>query len=93
VAEVTSLGKGVIFIPFPHAADNHQVLNARTLADTGAAEMILDKDLSGKSLFERIEHYASNPEALNRMASRAGNLGKPDAARVIVDDCYRLGNP
>jgi UDP-N-acetylglucosamine--N-acetylmuramyl-(pentapeptide) pyrophosphoryl-undecaprenol N-acetylglucosamine transferase len=93
VAEVTSLGKGVIFVPFPHAADNHQVLNARTLADTGAAEMILDKDLSGKSLFERIEHYASNPEALNRMASRAGNLGKPDAARVIVDDCYRLGNP
>ncbi|MFC1813302.1 undecaprenyldiphospho-muramoylpentapeptide beta-N-acetylglucosaminyltransferase [Thermodesulfobacteriota bacterium] len=93
VAEVTSLGKGVIFIPFPHAADNHQVLNARTLADTGAAEMILDKDLSGKSLVERIEHYASNPEALNRMASRAGNLGKPDAARVIVDDCYRLVNP
>ncbi len=93
VAEVTSLGKGVIFIPFPHAADNHQVLNARTLADTGAAEMILDKDLSGKSLVKRIEYYASNPEALNRMASRAANLGKPDAARVIVDDCYRLVNP
>ncbi len=90
VAEVTSLGKGVIFIPFPHAADNHQVLNARTLADTGAAEMILDKDLSGEALAERIEHYASHPEALNRMASRAGKLGKPDAARVIVDDCYRL---
>jgi UDP-N-acetylglucosamine--N-acetylmuramyl-(pentapeptide) pyrophosphoryl-undecaprenol N-acetylglucosamine transferase len=93
VAEVTSLGKGVIFIPFPHAADNHQVLNARTLADTGAAEMILDKNLSGEALVERIEHYASDPEALSRMASRAGNLGKPDAARVIVDDCYRLVNP
>jgi UDP-N-acetylglucosamine--N-acetylmuramyl-(pentapeptide) pyrophosphoryl-undecaprenol N-acetylglucosamine transferase len=93
VAEVTSLGKGVIFIPFPHAADNHQVLNARTLADTGAAEMILDKDLSGEILAERIEHYASHPEALNRMASRAGKLGKPDAARVIVDDCYRLVYP
>ena len=92
VAEVTSLGKGVIFVPFPHAADNHQVLNARTLADTGAAEMIFDKNLSGETLIERIEYYASHPEALNRMASKAGNLGRPDAASVIVDNCYRLIN-
>jgi len=92
VAEVTAMGKGVIFIPFPYASDNHQTLNANTLASTGAAEMILEKNLSGRSLAERIEHYASSPEALNLMASRARSLGKPDAARVIVDDCYRLVN-
>jgi UDP-N-acetylglucosamine--N-acetylmuramyl-(pentapeptide) pyrophosphoryl-undecaprenol N-acetylglucosamine transferase len=93
VAEITALGKGVIFIPFPHAADDHQTLNARTLTRRGAAEMILEKNLSGKSLAAKIAYYASNPEVLNRMASRAGNLGKLNAARVIVDDCYRLVNP
>ncbi len=90
VAELAAVGKGVIFIPFPFAADNHQVLNARTFTETGAAEIILQKDLTGQMLAERIEYYASNKKALEVMAARAKSLGKPDAAKVIVEDCYKL---
>ena len=90
VAEITAMGKGVIFIPFPYAADNHQALNARSLEKSGAAELILEKDLSGKILAERINFYASHREALHQMALRAKQLGRPDAAADIVDDCYRL---
>jgi UDP-N-acetylglucosamine--N-acetylmuramyl-(pentapeptide) pyrophosphoryl-undecaprenol N-acetylglucosamine transferase len=90
VAELAAVGKGVIFIPFPFAADNHQVLNARTFTETGAAEMILQKDLTGRVLAQRIEYYASNKKALEVMAARAKSLGKPDAAKVIVEDCYKL---
>jgi UDP-N-acetylglucosamine--N-acetylmuramyl-(pentapeptide) pyrophosphoryl-undecaprenol N-acetylglucosamine transferase len=90
VAEITAMGKGVIFIPFPYAADNHQVLNAMSLEKSGAAELILEKDLGGKVLAERINFYASHREALHQMALRAKELGRPDAAADIVDDCYRL---
>ncbi|MCG2755388.1 MAG: undecaprenyldiphospho-muramoylpentapeptide beta-N-acetylglucosaminyltransferase [Desulfobacteraceae bacterium] len=90
VAEVAVMGKGVIFIPYPFAADNHQVLNAGSLENERAAEMILQKDLTGKKIAKRIEHYASSPEALKSMASRAKSIGRPDAAETIVDDCYRL---
>ncbi|MDO9566489.1 MAG: undecaprenyldiphospho-muramoylpentapeptide beta-N-acetylglucosaminyltransferase [Candidatus Desulfaltia sp.] len=90
VAEVAAIGKGVIFIPYPFAADNHQVLNAGSLENAGAAEMILQKDLSGKKLAERIEHYASSPGVLKGMASRAKSIGRSDAAEAIVNDCYRL---
>jgi len=90
VAELAAVGKGVIFIPFPFAADNHQVLNARTFTENGAAEMILQKDLTGQMLAERIEYYASNKEALEVMATKAKSLGKPDAAKIIVEDCYSL---
>jgi UDP-N-acetylglucosamine--N-acetylmuramyl-(pentapeptide) pyrophosphoryl-undecaprenol N-acetylglucosamine transferase len=90
VAELAAVGKGVIFIPFPFAADNHQVLNARTFTENGAAEMILQKDLTGRVLAEKIEYYASNKKELESMATRAKSLGKPDAANVIVEDCYRL---
>ena len=90
VAEVTAIGKGVVFIPFPFAADNHQVLNARTLSDVGAAEMILQKNLTGKLLAAKIESFASNPQTLYQMASRAKDLGRPEAAARIVDHCYRL---
>jgi len=90
VAEITAVGKGAIFIPFPFAADNHQELNARALSDRGAAETILQKDLNAEGLAQRIAYYAARPEALARMASRARNLGRPEAARKIVDGCYRL---
>jgi UDP-N-acetylglucosamine--N-acetylmuramyl-(pentapeptide) pyrophosphoryl-undecaprenol N-acetylglucosamine transferase len=90
VAELAAVGKGVIFIPFPFAADNHQVLNARTFTETGAAEMILQKDLTGHFLAERIEYYASNKKALEVMATRAKSLGNPNSAKIIVEDCYRL---
>ncbi|MFO7970326.1 MAG: undecaprenyldiphospho-muramoylpentapeptide beta-N-acetylglucosaminyltransferase [Desulfobacterales bacterium] len=90
VAEIKAVGKGAIFIPFPFAADNHQVLNARSLENAGAAEMILEKDLNGNALAERINFYASSPDTLRQMASRTRDLSRPDAAAVIVDDCYRL---
>ena len=90
VAEITALGKAVIFIPFPYAADDHQMLNAGSLSDHGAAETIIEKDLSGQILSERIAFYAAHEEVLNDMAARARRFGKPDAAKNIVDDCYRL---
>ena len=69
VAEVTAMGKAVVFIPFPHAADDHQRLNAQSLVRDDAAEMILEKDLTGEGLARRIEHYAATPEVLARMAA------------------------
>jgi UDP-N-acetylglucosamine--N-acetylmuramyl-(pentapeptide) pyrophosphoryl-undecaprenol N-acetylglucosamine transferase len=90
VAEITALGKAVIFIPFPYAADDHQVLNASSLSDHDAAETIIEKDLSGQFLSERIAFYAAHEEVLNDMAANARRFGKPDAAKNIVDDCYRL---
>ena len=90
VAEISALGKAAIFIPFPYAADNHQVLNAGSLSNEGAAEMILEKDLSGEILAEKIEYYADRPAALKHMAVKARGFGNPEATKNIVDDCYRL---
>jgi UDP-N-acetylglucosamine--N-acetylmuramyl-(pentapeptide) pyrophosphoryl-undecaprenol N-acetylglucosamine transferase len=90
VAEVTALGKAAIFIPFPYAADNHQVLNAGSLADEGAAEILIENDLNGRILSEKIRYYAGHPAELEKMSTKAKELGRPDAAGTIVDDCYRL---
>jgi UDP-N-acetylglucosamine--N-acetylmuramyl-(pentapeptide) pyrophosphoryl-undecaprenol N-acetylglucosamine transferase len=90
VAEITALGKAAVFIPFPFAADDHQRLNARRLVDAGAAEMIDEQELTGARLGARIGFYASHPEALAGLAGQAARLGKPDAARHIVDECCRL---
>ncbi len=90
VAELTALGKVALFIPYPFAADNHQELNARALVDEGAAQMVLERDLTGGDLARRLDALAGAPDLLAAMASRSKSLGKPDAARTIVDDCYQL---
>jgi UDP-N-acetylglucosamine--N-acetylmuramyl-(pentapeptide) pyrophosphoryl-undecaprenol N-acetylglucosamine transferase len=90
VAEITAVGKAALFIPFPFAADDHQRLNAETLAAQGAAEMVEEKHLAAADLAERIERFANDRTALDRMADQARKLGRPEAARLIVDDCYKL---
>jgi UDP-N-acetylglucosamine--N-acetylmuramyl-(pentapeptide) pyrophosphoryl-undecaprenol N-acetylglucosamine transferase len=90
VAEVTALGKAVIFVPYPFAADNHQTLNAASLSNEGAAELIIEKNLNGQILSQKIDHYMTRPAALADMAVRAKRFGRPDAAQKIVDDCYDL---
>ncbi len=90
VAELSALAVPAFFIPFPFAADNHQALNAKSLCDAGAAEMVLEKDLTGDLLAEKIVRLAGNPRLLDQMAQKAKSLGRPDAAVRIVRDCYEL---
>jgi UDP-N-acetylglucosamine--N-acetylmuramyl-(pentapeptide) pyrophosphoryl-undecaprenol N-acetylglucosamine transferase len=90
VAEVSALGKPSIFIPFPHAADDHQVLNARNLCAAGASEMIFEKDLTGEFLAEKILNLAKNPMQLEKMAAISASLGHPDAAVNIFDECCEV---
>jgi UDP-N-acetylglucosamine--N-acetylmuramyl-(pentapeptide) pyrophosphoryl-undecaprenol N-acetylglucosamine transferase len=90
VAEITAMGLAAIFIPYPHAADDHQALNARALSDSGASKMILEKDLTAQILWKTIEYFHQYPDELKKMATAAKRFGKPDAAAVIVNDCYEL---
>jgi UDP-N-acetylglucosamine--N-acetylmuramyl-(pentapeptide) pyrophosphoryl-undecaprenol N-acetylglucosamine transferase len=90
VAEITVAGKAAIFVPFPFAADDHQTQNALALTDLGAAEMIRQEELNGPALAKMIRGYMENRVLLTEMAAKARALGRPDAARIIVDDIYRL---
>lgn len=90
VAELTALGKAALFVPYPYAADNHQEFNARALVDAGVAQVVLERDLSGVELAGRLNRLAENPAMLDDMAARSKTLGRPEAAKFIVDDCYIL---
>ena len=89
IAELTRLGKPAIMIPYPHAAANHQVENAASLVESGAARMVLDHEIGGKMLPEILKLVGDN-EALNAMAVQSKALGKPNAAGEIVDHIIAL---
>jgi UDP-N-acetylglucosamine--N-acetylmuramyl-(pentapeptide) pyrophosphoryl-undecaprenol N-acetylglucosamine transferase len=90
LAELTVCKKPAILVPFPAAADNHQVQNARSLVDAGAAVMIEERDLTGELLAAEIRAILASPERRERMARAAGRLGSPQAAREIADVCTEL---
>ena len=90
IAELTVFGKAAILVPYPYAIYDHQRSNAESLQQRGAAAMILDRDLNGALLAERIRGYFSDRGQLDRMAAAARALGRPDAAARIVDACYGL---
>jgi UDP-N-acetylglucosamine--N-acetylmuramyl-(pentapeptide) pyrophosphoryl-undecaprenol N-acetylglucosamine transferase len=90
VAELTAFGKAAILVPYPYAIYDHQRGNAQALQDRGAAELILDQDLNGKILAEKIRGYLFDRERITRMAAAARALGRPDAAARIVDECYAM---
>ena len=58
VAELAVCGKRAVLIPFPFAADNHQEYNARTLAARGAAEVVLQSELTTEKLAAVIQKFA-----------------------------------
>ncbi|MBI2091526.1 MAG: undecaprenyldiphospho-muramoylpentapeptide beta-N-acetylglucosaminyltransferase [Deltaproteobacteria bacterium] len=93
VAELTVVGKPAIFIPYPFAADNHQDANAKALFDVGACVIIKDKDLNGEALAQEIRRLIDEPFALSSMAVAMKRFGKPEAAKIIVDECMKMVAP
>ena len=92
IAEITAIGKAAVLIPFPHAVEDHQTKNAEVLVRAGAAEMIPERELSGRRLAEAVRAYAENPERIRRMEERSSGLGNAGAAAGIVDACLELVN-
>lgn len=90
VAEITAVGRAAVFVPFPHAADDHQTGNARALVTAGAAEMIPQKELSGSRMAKTIIFHMQHRDQLAEMADKARSLGRPEAALTIVNDIYEL---
>ena len=85
LAEITVAGKAAMLVPFPTATDNHQQRNAEALAKAEAAEIILQRDLTGERLAARIEYYAHHPERLCQMEKNSLGLGRSDSTERIVD--------
>ena len=90
LAEITAAGKAAILIPLPTATDDHQRKNAEALVEAGAADMLMQSDLTGRTLAQRILTLAADRAVRTRMSAAARTLARPGAARVIVDRVMEL---
>ncbi|HOJ68570.1 MAG TPA: undecaprenyldiphospho-muramoylpentapeptide beta-N-acetylglucosaminyltransferase [Candidatus Hydrogenedentes bacterium] len=84
-AELAALGKPAILVPYPHAADNHQELNARAFEEAGAAVLIPDAACDADRLGSVLRELLADPARLAAMAEAARSLARPLAAETIVE--------
>jgi len=85
IAEFMARGLPMVLIPFPYAAEDHQRLNARAIADKGAAVIVEDSELSPEKFIAIINDSSLN---YDKMKGSARRLARPDAAERIVDHIY-----
>ena len=90
VSEISAVGVAAVFIPFPHAVDDHQTANATVLVAAGAAKMIAEHELTASALVDTLAELARSPNQLAEMADRARQLARPGAAKQVADACREL---
>lgn len=90
IAEITAVGLPAILIPYPHAADNHQLLNARELYHNQAAYIMEEDSLTADKLLEKIINLAADKKKLKAMAEAARDLGQPAAGDLFLAEIKEL---
>jgi len=90
LAELSVMGLPALLIPYPYAADDHQAKNGRYYVEGGGARMYRESELDGQLLASSISELLRNSGELHSMAMKMKKMGRPDATRLILDDCLKL---
>ena len=88
VTEIAAVGAAAVFVPFPHAVDDHQSTNARFLVDAGGGWLVQQADLTPRGLADMLLNMERS--ALLERALKAKNMQKTQATREVVSACEEL---
>jgi UDP-N-acetylglucosamine--N-acetylmuramyl-(pentapeptide) pyrophosphoryl-undecaprenol N-acetylglucosamine transferase len=85
VAELTVAGVPSVLVPLPGSPSDHQMRNAQTLEQAGAALVVRDDECDPPRLDGVVSELMVMPERLEQMGKAAGKLARPDAAARVAD--------
>ena len=84
VAELLAVGRPAILVPYRHAIDDHQSLNAHAVDEVGAGWLIPEPDFTADSLSQRLASMFGMPTILEKAAEASRRAGRPDAAARLA---------
>lgn len=85
VAEICVVKKPAIFVPYPHAAEDHQTVNAMHLVNKGAAWIVRDQD-AVKELFSKMVALAKDVDLQKTLQEKIATLGIANADEVVATE-------
>ena len=89
VAELSAAGKASVLVPYPFAADQHQLVNAQAMDAAGAARLVMDRDLDGERLVGEVEALMDRPDELRTMEEAARGRARRGAVEKVADRLER----
>ena len=87
VSELAAAGLGAVLVPFPHAVDDHQTLNAAFLVEAGAAELMPEAECTPEALAGSFFRLLGDRVRLLEMANAARSVAIPDSADRVAALC------
>ena len=90
VSELAMAATPAIFIPLPHAVDDHQTKNAQYLVSRGGARLIKQQALTSDVLATLLNELFSDPQILTNMAHATFAAADADATNKVADICQQL---
>ncbi len=90
VTELAAVGVAAIYVPFPHAVDDHQTTNARFVVDAGGGWLIAQSQLSAQDLANRLQFLTRR--TLQACAEKAYAMRKVEAVQAVVTACEALAS-
>jgi len=90
VSELAMAAKPAIFIPLPHAVDDHQTKNAMYLVAKNAAKLIAQKEFNGTSLAQMLNSLFISDAVVQSMAKAAQDAAHADATLSVAQTCIEL---
>ncbi len=93
IAEALAVGRPLVLVPFGAAASGHQLVNARSVVEVGAAALVRESELDGDRLAALVVGLLDDPDRLARMRAAAARAGRPDAAVAIAKQLLALAGP
>jgi UDP-N-acetylglucosamine--N-acetylmuramyl-(pentapeptide) pyrophosphoryl-undecaprenol N-acetylglucosamine transferase len=88
VSELAAIGVAAIYVPFPHAVDDHQTKNAKFVVDAGGGWLLPQAELTAQGLADLLQTLTR--EKLVDIAEKAYALRKTDATEKTVAICEHL---
>jgi UDP-N-acetylglucosamine--N-acetylmuramyl-(pentapeptide) pyrophosphoryl-undecaprenol N-acetylglucosamine transferase len=86
LTELAVMGKPSVLVPLPPGfTGSPQAVNAEMFRRAGAAEMVLDRNLTPTTLGKALYPLLDNPSRLTLMSSAARTLGHPEAAATLAE--------
>lgn len=90
ISELACMKKAAILIPSPNVAENHQYLNAKVLADAGAAVLIEERELVEGTLSQTVDRLWRDRNGLSSLEHKIGAFGNTNANQMIWEDILKL---
>jgi UDP-N-acetylglucosamine--N-acetylmuramyl-(pentapeptide) pyrophosphoryl-undecaprenol N-acetylglucosamine transferase len=85
IAELTTIGRPAILVPYRYAVDDHQSQNAYAVDEMGGGWLIPEHNFTDNILADRLESLLSVPEILKNAGAAAKAGGVPNAASRLAD--------